>query len=329
MMEWMDTGIPYRTAFAAALLAAAASAPAFGRPAAAHVALGPLSIAGAATPSEGAPPEGAPRQVGFARSVAELQTAQGVKRQLQWARLPEGGTIAAVSVTSPGASAVRAALRVGDLPAAATLRFSAPADAGAREVPAEAVLAALRRNRDAGETGAAARTYWSPIVTGDTIVIEVELPPGADPGEVAFTTPLVSHLTAGPGDGGGDSADAEAVFTTDGSSFACPGVLVRGARDGSRYLLTRERCVSTQAAASTMQAFWKAGGTPAQSGVGASLLYASIETDTALLLVDAPPPRAAALVRASPPGIDPALEQWLGNAASQGAIVPAAAFSFP
>jgi lysyl endopeptidase len=324
----MDHRIPHRFAIAAALVVAV-SVPAFARVAAVRVALGPLSITNAIAdaPAGGPLPEGAPRQVGYARTVEQLQTAQGVRRQLQWARLPEGGAIAAVSVTSPGAAAVRAALRVGDLPPTATLRFSAPGDVAAREVPAEALLAALQRNRDAGESGAAARTYWSPVVAGDTIVIEVELPPGADPDEVAFTTPLVSHLTARPA--GGDSPDAEAVFTTDGSSFACPGALVGGARDGSRYFLTRERCVSTQAAASTLQAFWKAGGAAAQSGVGASLLYASIDTDTAFLLLDAPPAQSGQLVRASPPGMDPALEQWLGSAVSKGAIVPAGTFSPP
>ena len=322
----MDRRIPSRAAIAAAFLAAAAIMPAFARVAAAHVALGPLSIADA--PAGGGSAEGAPRQVGYARTVDPLQTAQGVRRQLQWVRLPEGGAVAAVSVTSPGAAAVRAALRVGDLPPAATLRFSAPGDTGAREVGAEAVLAALARNRDAGESGAAARTYWSPIVAGDTIVIEVELPRGAEPGEVAFTTPLVSHLTAAPA-GGGDSREARAVFTTDGASFACPGMLVGGARDGSRYFLTRERCVSTQAEASTMQAFWTVGGTAAQSGVGASLLYASTETDTAFLLLDSPPAEAARLARSVPDGSDPALEQWTGRAASAGAVIPAATFSVP
>ncbi|HET9472149.1 MAG TPA: hypothetical protein VFO24_13675, partial [Usitatibacter sp.] len=189
----MDSRLPHRMAIAAALLAAAAGVPAIARVAAARVALGPLSAADA--PAGGGSAEGAPRQVGYARTVEQLQTAQGVKRQLQWARLPDGGAIAAVSVTSPGAAAVRAALRVGDLPPTAMLRFSAPGDAAAREVPAQALLAALRRNRDAGESGGAARTYWSPIVAGDTIVIEIELPAGADPDAVAFTTPLVSHLT--------------------------------------------------------------------------------------------------------------------------------------
>ena len=322
----MDRRIPYRMAIAAALLAGAAGTPALARVPAARVALGPLSVADA--PAGGAAAEGAPRQVGYARTVGELQTAQGVKRQLQWARLPEGGAIAAVSVTSPGAAAVRAALRLGDLPPTAVLRFSAPGDASAREVTAESLLAALERNRDAGESGAAARTYWSPIVAGDTIVIEVELPRGADPDAVAFTTPLVSHLTVRPG-AGEDAAEAQAIFTTDGASFACPGVLVGGARDGSRYLLTRERCVSTQAAASTVQAFWAGGGTAVQSGVGASLLYASIDTDTAFLLLDAPPAEAARLARAAPDGADPALEQWTGRAASTGAVVPAASFSVP
>ena len=321
----MDERIPCRAAIVAAFLAAAASLPAFARVAAARVALGPLSVTDA--PGEGSAQD-APRQVGFARTVGELQTAQGVKRQLQWARLPEGGAIAAVSVTSPGAVAVRAALRVGDLPPTAMLRFSAPGDAAARDVPAEALLAALQRNRDAGESGAAARTYWSPVVAGDTIVIEVEIPRGADPDAVAFTTPLVSHLTVRPG-GAEGAPEAQAIFTTDGASFACPGVLVGGARDGSRYLLTRERCVSTQAEASSVQAFWTGGGTAAQSGVGASLLYASIDTDTAFLLLDSPPAEAARLARPVPDGADPALEQWTGRAASPGAVIPAATFSQP
>jgi len=322
----MDSRTARRAAIAAALLAAVASVPAFARVAAARVALGPLSIADA--PAGEIPAEGAPRQVGYARAVERLQTAQDVKRQLQWTRLPEGGAIAAVSVTSPGAAAVRAALRVGDLPPGAMLRFSAPGDTGAREVGAEAVLAALARNRDAGESGAAARTYWSPIVAGDTIVVEVELPRGADPDAVAFTTPLVSHLTARPADGG-DSPQAEALITTDGASFACPGVLVGGEHDPGRYFLTHERCVSTQAAASTLQAFWKDGGAVAQSGVGAALLYASFETDTAFLLLDAPPAEAARLARPVPDGSDPALEQWTGRAASSGAVIPAATFSVP
>lgn len=328
MLDRMDKRSAHRGAIAAALLAAAASGPALARIAAAHVALDPMM---ASVPASGgdAAADGAPRQVGFPRPVAPLQTAQGVKRQLRWTPLPEGGAVAAMSVTSPGAAAVRAALRVGDLPPTATLRFSAPRGSAAHEVPAETLLAALERNRDAGESGAEARTYWSPVVAGDTIVIEIELPAGADPAQVAFTTPLVSHLVVVPGDARGDAADAAAVFTTDGSSYTCPGLLVAGVRDGSRYFLTRERCVSTQAAASTMQAFWSGASGATQSGVGASLLYASIETDTAFLLLDAPPAEAARLARGVPDGSDPALEQWTGRAASAGAVIPAASFSLP
>jgi lysyl endopeptidase len=337
----MEGHIAGRQAFAwvLALAALAAGGVAQARMPAANVALAPVEKdeAASASPSVDA---AQPRQIGYPRVVAELQTAAAMGRELQWARVPEGGLVAAVSVTSPGAAALRVGVRVGEIPASAMLRFYAPSESAAHEVTAEALLGALARNRRAGETGSDARTYWSPLIAGDTVVIEVELPAGNDPSHLALTAPIVSHLVVAPDALGKDDERASIVYTIDGSTYACPGSMLAasvlrarlgdpGGTAPGAYFVTQSRCVSSQAAASTAQAFWpRAPGGAEASGVGAELLYASGETDTAFLALDAPPPNAALHAKALAPGVDPALEQWLGAAPFR-AAVDAAAFSLP
>src|ERR1700755_1558972 len=52
-------------------------------------------------------------QIGFARGVTALRTAGDVVRQLAWTPLDGAWRVAAVAITSPGASALRIALRMG------------------------------------------------------------------------------------------------------------------------------------------------------------------------------------------------------------------------
>ena len=66
---------------------------------------------------------GTPLKVGFARPVDALSDADAFARQLAWERLEDGGQVAALSVTSPGAAALRMGLVVESLPAGAMLRF--------------------------------------------------------------------------------------------------------------------------------------------------------------------------------------------------------------
>src|ERR1700733_3038794 len=58
---------------------------------------------------------GQPQHIGFARDVAALSTMAATAANLKWQGTPEGGMIAAVSVTSPGALGIRLGVSVGEL----------------------------------------------------------------------------------------------------------------------------------------------------------------------------------------------------------------------
>src|SRR4029079_14922051 len=59
---------------------------------------------------------GTPLKVGFARPVDALSDADAFAKQLAWERLEDGGQVAALSITSPGAAALRMGLVVESLP---------------------------------------------------------------------------------------------------------------------------------------------------------------------------------------------------------------------
>jgi hypothetical protein len=281
-----------------------------------------LAACAAAFGAPGAAGQPGVEPIGEARPAAGLQSASAVAAALRWAALPGGGQVAALVIRSEGAGALRAGIRVGELPRDATLRVYAPGQAPVQEASGSAVLEALARNRDAGEHGPDARTWWSAVVAGDALVLEVELAPGTDASSLAIAVPLVSHIRTWPQAVG--EGHAVALVTSDGATRACEGALVAGAgATAPRYFLTASRCAATQSAASTLQAFW----TGAASGVGARLLYASVDSDTALLALDAPPSSAVPAARPALASLDPALEQWLGQGAASRAPGELGAFS--
>jgi lysyl endopeptidase len=266
---------------------------------------------------------GVPLQVGYPRSVAALASARDVSAQLAWQPLVGGGRVAALSVTSPGAGAVRLGLRVESLPWSASLRFYAPAGDAVFAASGAEVRALLERNAAAGDTSDEARTYWTPAVEGDTLVVEVELAAGIAADEVRLSAPTLSHIAGSPRDGFGfakaaasceldatcyqdtwsneSSAVSRIIFTSGGTTFVCTGTLLAD-RDTSTnipYFLTANHCVSTQTIASTVQNYWFYRSTACNSGVrgsflttfgGGTLLYATPTTDTAFMRLNSPPP---------------------------------------
>src|SRR6185369_6369099 len=144
------------------------------------------------------PRKGAPLKVGFGRDIAGLASTADAGSALQWQRNADGTLAAALSVTSATAAGVRAALRVENLPLNATVRFQAPNDAGVFEVSGEEIAATLARNAASGDGSEAASLYWSPLIEGETIVVEVELAPGTDPLDVRMAIPHVAHLVTSP-----------------------------------------------------------------------------------------------------------------------------------
>lgn len=284
-----------------------------------------------------APKAGEPRRTGYGRDVPHTDTPAKTAAQLAWRPLAGGGLAGQITFTSPKALGVRLGLLALRLPADATLRFYALASPATLEVPARDVLAVLERNRAAGDGSAAGRLYWSPQVDGDSITMEVELPPGVPATAVELAVPRLSHLfrdpLAKPGPGRplalGESAACEADVSchawsaesnavarmsfvgSDGGSYWCSGTLLNDrASSGTPYFLTAHHCISRQAVASTLETNWFFRSSACNSGAlqagtrtlrgGATLLWTSAATDTAFLQLAGTPPPGATYAAWSP-----------------------------
>lgn len=268
---------------------------------------------------------GKPLQIGMGRPVAALQTAGGMAQWLTWDKASGGRMVGAVSVTSPGAVALRAGMRIGALPRDAVLRFYA-ADTVPFEVSAEQVRETIARNLYFDEDTSEARMFWSPVVEASTLVIEIEIPSGADPREVRITSPIVSHLVTSaqmnftlPKAAASCNLDAmchqgswalesnavaRSIYTREGASYVCSGTLVadRDTETYVPYFLTAHHCIDSQTTASTLQTYWFYHATAcnrAERGNyqtqfnGATLLYETPDTDTAFLRLNGQPPEGA------------------------------------
>lgn len=292
----------------------------------ARVVLGAFSEAKALA----AAPTVGPRQIGAARSVGATASAAATQALLQWQPTSQGGLAAAVSFSADGAHGLRLGVQVGQLPADAVLRvYRQDRPAAVFETSGLAVLQTIARNLAAGDTGDAARTWWTPDAGGDEATLEIELPPGTPASSVQVAVPQVSHFFADLSLPTEDefalqtkinqsdacnldatcydayaaqrNAVARMLFTSAGQSYLCTGTLLND-RDstGTPYFLSANHCISSQTVASTLQTQWfyrspscnsysLSSGTVARSG-GATLLYASESTDTSFLqLADTPP----------------------------------------
>lgn len=136
--------------------------------------------------------------IGPARSLPQSASAPATAALLAWQTLADGSQVAALRFQSAGAQGMRLGIVVEQLPAAAQLRFYAPDGAASYGVAGSEILAAIARNQQAGDASAAARTYWSPDVGGDTVVLEVELPAGTAPAALRIAVPQLSHFRVAP-----------------------------------------------------------------------------------------------------------------------------------
>jgi len=272
------------------------------------------------------PRRGAPAKVGFGRDVAELAGSADTAARLAWRRTAAGGQVAALSITSPGASGLRLGIRVQRLPEDAVLRFHPPGARAVFEIPAREVLGTLRRNREAG---AVADLFWSPHVPGPETTLEIELPAGVAADAAAFSVPQLSHLFTSPLAAAAEAVDrigqsascevdatcfaewaptanatARMLFVDSGASYVCSGTLLADTvASGTPFFLSANHCIADQATASTLQTFWFYRATLCNSGVlnpgmqtltgGATLLHASVATDTSFMRLAGTPPGGA------------------------------------
>ncbi|TMG83780.1 MAG: trypsin-like peptidase domain-containing protein [Betaproteobacteria bacterium] len=133
---------------------------------------------------------------------------------------------------------------------------------------------------------AASKTYWSPVLEGDTATVEIYLPADVDPASVRLAIPQISHLVraganllkAGePTDDIGDAdscevdlvcaptpanlnqskAVAKMVFTKAGHTFVCTGTLLNDSiASNTPYFFTAAHCMNSQEAASNLFTYW-------------------------------------------------------------------------
>jgi hypothetical protein len=214
--------------------------------------------------------------------------------------LPGGALVAAINIQSPGAYGLRAGVQVESLPDAALLRvYSQEHPDAIIERNGAEINAVLALNKQAGETGTAANTWWTPEVGAGDATVEVVLPAGTTPEALRIAVPLVSHIyqnlslptdaewadlpQAGITQAESCQLDATCstnhpilrnavarmVFTrSDGLSYLCTGTLLNNTRNNFvPFFLTANHCISDQASASSLQTRWFYRSTSCDSGV--------------------------------------------------------------
>ncbi|CAM3442999.1 trypsin-like peptidase domain-containing protein [Paracidovorax anthurii] len=272
------------------------------------------------------------RQIGAPRSVGDTATAAGLRQRLQWTATESGGAKAAVSFTSEGAHGVRLGVLVRSLPGSAVLRiYRQDRPTSVYEIAGQEILQTLQRNRAAGDLSDKARTWWSPDSGAGEITLEIELPAGTPVDSLDIAIPTLSHIFEDLSLPSEDSVSQEAVndastcnldstcyddyasqrnavarmtFVDSGLTYNCTGTLLND-RDstGTPYFLTANHCISSQTVASSLQTDWffrsptcnsrTLSSSAARRTGGATLLYASSNTDTSFLRLNEAPPAGA------------------------------------
>ena len=227
-----------------------------------------------------------PQQIGVARALPESDLRRLDGHNPEWHRLDDGRHLLGLVIESSGAIALRIGLRIQRLPPEATLRFGSddPGAATPIDVVAGDVLRMLGINYAAAPQDPTANIYWSPVVAGEQIAVELELPAGVEPNEVDIEVAQLSHLYAAwlphgdrllkrdlglagscHNDVKCSSVDIQALgestakitFQDGGSSFVCTGSLLNDQDpSGGFHFLTANHCIPNQLAASTIEFHW-------------------------------------------------------------------------
>lgn len=208
-----------------------------------------------------------------ATQIGYVQPAPaGILETTPWQRAPDGGSVMRVEMASLGAGALR-------------IQIAGLGNTGIEVRPyapgSPSVFGPYRIPQGGDSEG-----WWSPMVFGDTIGLELHLPAGVG---MPLTSPRITNVVYACGNGcnTGPGATltchldstcytawaseatgvAKIIFQDTGGCFICSGsVLNRNANDGSPLFLTANHCINNQAAANTVEFLWFYQ-TPACNGV--------------------------------------------------------------
>ena len=253
-----------------------------------------------------------PMPIGFGREIPAAYQDDLAPR-LEWTTVSDGTLVSALSVTSPGARALRIAV-FATLPTGAELRFFSLTD---RTQDFERLT-----QHDFAHQTSESTPVWSSVLEGQTGGLEIILPSSESLSTFSLYVDQVSHLVSSmvssvpqfdPQQLSGigqarchaqidvqcanvdiqAQSTAKMVFVKSGNSFLCTGTLMNS-KDGSftPYFLTAHHCISTQVVAQSVLTYWDferaSCGGPAPRSVtelrgGADLLVTRSESDSSLL----------------------------------------------
>lgn len=224
---------------------------------------------------------GRPQFIGYGREVPASARRVDLAA-LGWTDLGDGRRVARIEVESPGAAGLRVALRLPSFDSDAIVRFAAPGSTQApRSVPAGAIA---RATAQFGE-------FWSPVVDGERVAIEIEAPVSARLAGVTLEVARLSHLVVSPSASRpaeakllsdiGDSdfcnidfkcapaiqdqvsynaaaATGKLVFTADsGGTARCTGTLLNDTiGSGNPYLFSASHCFESAYEAASLEVWW-------------------------------------------------------------------------
>lgn len=242
------------------------------------------------TPPMQMPLPGAPMQIGVARAIAAIQTEDDMANTLQWTPSPDGGQVAAISISTVGAFGLRLGLVVAALPDVAQIRlYRQDRSKTGFETTGKVINEALARNRAVDGNTQAAGTWWTPDLGAEEVTLEIGLPAGVSRSQVRMAIPALTQalvnlalpiaaelrenlVTKSVGDAGSCEQDASCAnqYATernavarmtyvgpDSSYYYCTGSLLNNTKlDYTPYFLSANHCISTQAAATSLRTDW-------------------------------------------------------------------------
>ena len=273
-------------------------------------------------------------QIGISRTLREELPNLGTTPALKWTSLADGSKLAYLRVSSPTAKAIRVGLAVSNVPDGTEIRFSGDAH--------PSIAAAIADKLQLTTLNDAHDIYWTPLTEGDVQLIEISVPRSADLGsantdELKFSVKAVSHIFATPSQKFSDAkafgdcnVDAVCASQTPGylnaknavamisfqadngqggvtsATFTCTATLLNDNDPTTQtpYLLTSNRCISSQASANTLTSFWFYENTTCANprvfdvavnsatiiDGGAALLVSDFNNDSAFLRMNGIPP---------------------------------------
>ncbi|HEX4886079.1 MAG TPA: serine protease [Casimicrobiaceae bacterium] len=218
--------------------------------------------------------------IGFPRDVPAGAGTLSLAR-LDWQAADGGSRVARIEVKSSGAAAVRLALAMGEVDPDLSVRFTgnAPGAVVHGPYPANVIADAVAR----------LGRFVTPVLEGDTAVVELHAAPGARVDRTSLTLGPVSHLlVAGAalgtlttkeasdiGSSGACNIDLACVTPStalsqaanavgkllfndrQGSTYACTGTLLNDSiRSFTPYLLTAAHCIEGAYEAATTDVYW-------------------------------------------------------------------------